>query len=176
MVSRWMSLLGSHSRSNNKANFLPHNQPAMAAFMRFVSPFIFCIRSLGLRPRDSPLQRFRSSWGAMDNVESLKAAMKAVYGVYSVQDFWTVGARSEVQQGKNMADAARAAGIGHFLYSSDVGAERNSGISHWETKWEVENHIRKLGRPATMLRPAAFMENYYIDAGRTSVSASRVMW
>jgi uncharacterized protein YbjT (DUF2867 family) len=102
--------------------------------------------------------------GDMDNPDSLKRAMKGVYGVYSVQDFWTVGARREVQQGENMADAARAAGVGHFLYSSVGGAERNSGISHWETKWEVEKHIRKLGLPATILRPAAFMENYYIDA------------
>ncbi len=102
--------------------------------------------------------------GDMDNLESLKRAMKGVYGVYSVQDFWTVGARREVQQGKNMAEAARAAGVGHFVYSSVGGAERNSGISHWETKWEVENHIRKLGLPATILRPAAFMENYYIAA------------
>lgn len=61
-----------------------------------------------------------------------------------------------------MADAARAAGVEHFLYSSVGGVERNSGISHWETKWEVEKHIRKLSLPATMLRPAAFMENYYI--------------
>src|SRR5262249_31930345 len=68
------------------------------------------------------------------------------------------------QQGKNMADAARAAGAEHFVYSSVGGAERNSGISHWETKWEVENYIRKLGLRATILRPAAFMENYYIDA------------
>jgi uncharacterized protein YbjT (DUF2867 family) len=102
--------------------------------------------------------------GDMDDLESLKRAMKGVYGVYSVQDFWTIGARREVQQGKNMAEAARSAGVQHFLYSSVGGAERNSRISHWETKWEVENHIRKLGLPATMLRPAAFMENYYIAA------------
>lgn len=101
--------------------------------------------------------------GDMDEVESLKRAMKGIYGVYSVQDFWTVGARREVQQGKNMADAARAVGVQHFLYSSVGGAERNSGITHWETKWEVEKHIRKLGLPATILRPAAFMENYYIE-------------
>src|SRR5262245_30410765 len=96
--------------------------------------------------------------GDMDDPESLKNAMQGVHGVYSVQDFWTVGAKREVQQGKNMADAARATGVEHFLYSSVGGAERNSGISHWETKWAVENHIRKLGLPATILRPAAFME------------------
>jgi uncharacterized protein YbjT (DUF2867 family) len=102
--------------------------------------------------------------GDMDDVDTLKKSMKGVYGVFSVQDFWTVGARREVLQGKNVADAARAAGIGHFVYSSVGGAERNSGISHWETKWEVENHVRTLRLPATFLRPAAFMENYYIDA------------
>src|SRR5262245_50402888 len=65
--------------------------------------------------------------GDMGNVESLKSAMKGVYGVYSVQDFWTVGARREVEQGKNMADAARAMSVEHFVYSSVGGAERNSG-------------------------------------------------
>ncbi len=112
--------------------------------------------------------------GDMDDVESLKSAMKGIYGVYSVQDFWTVGAKREVQQGKNMADAARATGVEHFLYSSVGGAERNTGISHWQTKWEVENHIRKLGLPATMLRPAAFMENYYVDAVEIGILKGRL--
>jgi uncharacterized protein YbjT (DUF2867 family) len=98
----------------------------------------------------------------MDNIDSLQSAMKGVHGIYSAQDFWTVGAKREVQQGKNMVDAARGAGVAHFIYSSVGGAERNSGITHWETKWEVENYVRKLGLPATILRPVAFMENYYI--------------
>ena len=86
-----------------------------------------------------------------------------MYGIYSVQDFWSVGARREVLQGKNLADAAQKAGVQHFVYSSVGGAERASGIDHWESKWEIEKHIRRLGLRATMLRPAAFMENYYID-------------
>ena len=80
-----------------------------------------------------------------------------------MQDFWAVGARREVAQGRNLADAARKAGVEQFVYSSVGGAERNFGILHWETKWEIENHIRKLGLPATMLRPVGFMENYYVD-------------
>jgi uncharacterized protein YbjT (DUF2867 family) len=43
------------------------------------------------------------------------------------------------------------------------GAERKTGIPHWESKWEVEKHIRSLSLPATVIRPVAFMENYYID-------------
>jgi len=94
---------------------------------------------------------------------SLEPAVRGLYGVYSVQDFWAVGAKREVRQGKNLADAAKKASVEHFVYSSVGGAERNSGIDHWESKWEIEKHIRKLELPATMIRPAAFMENYYID-------------
>jgi len=101
--------------------------------------------------------------GDLEAPESLERATRGAYGVYSVQDFWSVGAKREVQQGKNLADAARKAGVEHFVYSSVGGAERNSGIAHWESKWEIEKHIRKLGLPATMLRPVAFMENYYVE-------------
>jgi uncharacterized protein YbjT (DUF2867 family) len=101
--------------------------------------------------------------GDLEDPVSLERAVRGAYGVYSVQDFWTVGAKREVRQGKNLADAAKKAGVAHFVYSSVGGAERNSGIDHWQSKWEVENHIRGLGLPATMLRPVAFMENYYID-------------
>ena len=101
--------------------------------------------------------------GDLEAPASLERATHGLYGIYSVQDFWSVGARREVQQGKNLAEAARKAGVEHFVYSSVGGAERNSGIAHWESKWEIEKHIRKLGLPATMLRPVAFMENYYVD-------------
>ena len=100
--------------------------------------------------------------GDLDDAASLERAARGVYGIYSVQDFWTVGAKREVQQGKNLADAAKKAGVGHFVYSSAGGAERNSGITHFETKWEVEKHIRGLKLPATVFRPAAFMETYHI--------------
>ena len=100
--------------------------------------------------------------GDLEDPASLERAARGVYGVYSVQDFWTVGAKREVQQGKNLADVARKAGVEHFVYSSAGGAERNSGITHFETKWEVEKHIRSLGLPTTVFRPAAFMETYHI--------------
>jgi uncharacterized protein YbjT (DUF2867 family) len=101
--------------------------------------------------------------GDLEDPASLERAARGVYGVYSVQDFWSVGVKREVQQGKNVADAAKKSGVEHFVYSSAGGAERNSGIDHFESKWEVENYIRRLGLPATMIRPVAFMENYYID-------------
>ena len=101
--------------------------------------------------------------GDLEDPSSLEKAARNVYGVYSVQDFWAVGARREIIQGTNLADAARNTGVHHFVYSSVGGVERQSKIGHWETKWEIEKHIRRLGLPATILRPAAFMDNYYID-------------
>ena len=100
--------------------------------------------------------------GNLEDPPSLDRATRGVYGIYSVQDFWSVGAKREVQQGKNLADAAKKAGVQHLVYSSVGGAERNTGIPHWESKWEIERHIRQLGLPTTIFRPASFMETYHI--------------
>jgi uncharacterized protein YbjT (DUF2867 family) len=125
------------------------------------------VRALVLHPQSDRAkalagQGVEIAQGDMDDLASLKKAMAGVHGVYSVQDFFAAGAAREVQQGKNMADAALDAGVQHFVFSSVGGAERKSGIPHFETKWEIEKHIRKLGLPATMFRPVGFMENYYI--------------
>lgn len=101
--------------------------------------------------------------GDLEDPATIARAVQGVYGVYSVQDFWAVGAKREIQQGKNMAAAAKKASVQHLVYSSVGGAERNTGIPHWESKWQVEKTIKDLGLPATILRPAAFMEMYYID-------------
>jgi uncharacterized protein YbjT (DUF2867 family) len=113
--------------------------------------------------------------GDLEDPASLARAAGGVYGIYSVQDFWSVGARREVHQGKNLADTAKQANVGHFVYSSVGGAERDSGIDHWETKWEIEKHIKKLGLPATVLRPVAFMENYYIDQVEINILKGKLM-
>ena len=108
-------------------------------------------------------QRVEVVQGDLEDPDSIARAAIGVYGIYSVQDFWAVGAKREVQQGKNVANAAKKADIRHFVYSSVGGAERNTKIPHWESKWEVENYIRQLGLPATVIRPVSFMETYYID-------------
>jgi len=100
--------------------------------------------------------------GDLEDPVSIARAAEGVYGIYSVQDFWSVGANREVQQGRNLADAAKKAGVQHFVYSSVGGAERNTGIPHWESKWEIEKHIRQVNLAATIFRPAAFMEMYNV--------------
>lgn len=100
--------------------------------------------------------------GNMEDRVHLDAAFKGAYGVFSVQNFWLpdVGFEGEIRQGKNVADAARAAGVRHLVYSSVGAAYRGMGQKHFESKWIIEQYIHGLDIPYTVLRPAAFFENF----------------
>ena len=138
------------------------------AVIRHMLPKGWKLRALTRNPDGHEAQALASQGievmrGDLEDPDSIARAAIGAYGIYSVQDFWAVGAKREVQQGKNVANAAKKAEIKHFIYSSVGGAERKTQIPHWESKWEVENYIRQLGLPATVIRPVSFMETYYID-------------
>ncbi|GAA1865586.1 NmrA/HSCARG family protein [Actinomadura bangladeshensis] len=116
--------------------------------------------------------------GDLDDEASLRAAMKGLHGVFSVQTFrGPGGVAAEERQGKAVADAAAEAGVAHLVYSSVGGADRSSGIPHFESKANIERHIRELGLPATVLRPAMFHEMFQ-DLGPRLVDGRLVlrMW
>ena len=100
--------------------------------------------------------------GDMDDRAQLDAAFRGAYGVFSVQNFWLpgVGFEGEIRQGENVADAAKAAGVQHLVYSSVGAAHRGMGQKHFASKWMIEQHIHSLDIPFTILRPAAFFENF----------------
>ncbi|ADB33503.1 NmrA family protein [Kribbella flavida DSM 17836] len=68
------------------------------------------------------------------------------------------GTEGEVRRGVAVADAAARAGVPHVVYSSVGGAERATGIPHFESKYQVERRLSQVV-PATFLRPTFFMEN-----------------
>jgi uncharacterized protein YbjT (DUF2867 family) len=120
------------------------------------------------RDVDKPAAQELASLGAevfagdMDNRAELDAAFQGSHGVFSVQNFWlpNVGFEGEIKQGKNVADAAKAAGVEHLVFSSVGAAHRGMGQKHFESKWIVEQYIQSLRIPYTVLRPAAFFENF----------------
>ena len=67
---------------------------------------------------------------------------------------------AETRQGIAAADAAKAAGV-HLVFTSVNSANRQTGVPHFDSKYEVEKHIAKAQVRATILAPAAFMENLY---------------
>jgi uncharacterized protein YbjT (DUF2867 family) len=98
--------------------------------------------------------------GDLEDRASIGRVLDGVYGLYSVQQFMETGVEGEVRQGVLLADAARAAGVEHLVYSSVGSAHRETGIPHFESKWEVEEHVRASGVPFTVLRPVFFMQNW----------------
>jgi uncharacterized protein YbjT (DUF2867 family) len=88
---------------------------------------------------------------------SLAGPFSGAHGVFSVQNPMLSGFAAEVQQGKAVADAARAAGVQHLVYGA-AGIGQRTGVPSWDTKVEVETYLRDLDLPVTVLRPNAFME------------------
>jgi uncharacterized protein YbjT (DUF2867 family) len=99
--------------------------------------------------------------GELSDRSSLDRALEGVKKVYLVTTPFEAGFEAEVTQGTNMVDAALNAGVDHLVFSSVNGAERKSGIPHFETKWKVEEYIREKGIPHTIIRPVFFMDNFY---------------
>jgi len=91
---------------------------------------------------------------------SLSAALDGVGRVFAMTTFaGDRGVEGEIADGRRLADAAAQAGVGHLVYSSVGGAERHTGVPHFESKRRVEEHIEALGLPHTFLRPVFFMDN-----------------
>ncbi len=98
--------------------------------------------------------------GDLEDRSSIEQVLDGVNGVFSVQQFGEVGIEGEIRQGVALADAAKAAGVEHYVYSSVGSAHRETGIPHFESKFEVEEHVRASGVPYTVLRPVFFMQNW----------------
>ena len=96
------------------------------------------------------------------SLEDTAAIMKALEGATSLFAMTTPfgGTDAETRQGIAAADAAKAAGV-HLVFTSVGSANRQTGVPHFDSKYEVEKHIAKVGVRATILAPVAFMENLY---------------
>jgi uncharacterized protein YbjT (DUF2867 family) len=108
--------------------------------------------------------------GDLDDRASIDKVIKDVYGVFAVlTPFTDKGLEGEIKQGKDLADAAKAARVSHYVYSSVGGADKKTGIPHFESKYEIEKHISSLGLPSTVFRPVFFYYNFNSDMLRQSI-------
>lgn len=77
--------------------------------------------------------------GDLDDSASLDAAMQGAYGVFSIMPLDQHGPEAEIRRGRGVADAAKRAGVQHFIYSSAGGADRSEGVAHFHTKSVIHN-------------------------------------
>ena len=124
------------------------------------------VRAL-VRRTDSDAARALTELGAdlvaadLDDPEGLRAAFTGVDGVFAMT---TPGYDQridlEVAHGHAIAAAAAAAGVPHVIYSSVGGAERHTGIPHFDSKRDVEEYLIARGLSTTFVRPVFFMDNF----------------
>ena len=110
----------------------------------------------------------------LDDVESLKNAFAGAYGVYAVTNFWEhFSGEKEKAQAKNAADAARAAGVSHVIWSTleDTRNLMNADdkrmpmlqekyrVPHFDAKAEANAYFK--GLPTTFLVASFYWDNLY---------------
>jgi uncharacterized protein YbjT (DUF2867 family) len=97
--------------------------------------------------------------GSLEDAAGIKRALEGATCLFAVTTPFE-GTDAEIRQGITAADVAKAAGV-HLVFTSVGSANRQTGVPHFDSKFEVEKHITKVGVRATILAPVAFMENLY---------------
>lgn len=113
--------------------------------------------------------------GDFGDPASVERAARGADAMFIVTSFWGNGPEVETEQGIAAVHAAKAAGVGHLVFSSVADANKATGIPHFESKYRVEQAITALGVPHTIVAPVAFMENavapWGVEALRNGVYA-----
>ena len=97
---------------------------------------------------------------SLEDTAVLTKALKGATSLFAMTTPFEGGTQAETRQGISAADAAKAAGV-HLVFTSAGSANRHTGIPHFDSKYEVEEHIAKIGVCATVLAPVYFMENLH---------------
>ncbi len=113
------------------------------------------------------------SIGDLGDAASLDALFAGVDAAFAMTTPLDGGTDRETTTGIAIADAAARTGLPHLVFSTVGGAERESGVPHFESKRRVEEHIEALGIHHTFLRPVLFMDN--LSGFMTSVENGQVV-
>lgn len=117
----------------------------------------------------------------VDDIESLKRAFQGAYGAYCVTFFWNhFSPEKELADAKNMAAAAKHAGLQHVIWSTledtrrwvPLGDNRmptlmgKYKVPHFDAKGEANHFFTDLGVPTTFLLTSFYWDNFiYFGSG-----------
>jgi uncharacterized protein YbjT (DUF2867 family) len=123
----------------------------------------FNVRAITRHPEKYSGNAHEVVFGDLNNVQSLKDAFKNAYGVFLVTNFWEEA--DEMAQGKKAVDAAKAAAIKHFIWSTLPDVESISkgefDVPHFTKKAKVDNLVRRAGfKYYTFVQPPFYFQNF----------------
>lgn len=110
----------------------------------------------------------------LDDLESLKAALDGAHGAYFVTNFWEhFSPEKEQQQARNLAEAAKAAGVHHVVWSTLEDTRKwipldddrmptlggKYKVPHFDAKGEADAYFAEAGVPTTYLVTSFYWDN-----------------
>lgn len=108
----------------------------------------FHVRALTRNPSKHPELGDEVVEADLSRPETLRIAFEGAYGVFAVTNFWETGT-DEWAQGMAAVDAAKAAGVDHFIWSTLPNVEKISGgafdVPHFTGKARVDDLVREAG-------------------------------
>ncbi|SFH16797.1 NmrA/HSCARG family protein [Pontibacter chinhatensis] len=140
----------------------------------------FAVRAVTRDP-DSEKAKALAALGAevvaadIDDKESINRALQGAYGAYCVTFFWAhFSPEKEYAEAKSMAEAAKAAGLKHVIWSTledtrqwvpldDDRMPTLQGkykVPHFDAKGEADHLFTELGVPTTFLRASFYWDNF----------------
>jgi uncharacterized protein YbjT (DUF2867 family) len=140
----------------------------------------FAVRAI-TRDAASPKAQELAKLGAevvsadVDDVASLTQALQGAYGAYFVTFFWDhFSPERELQSAHHMADAAKAAGVEHVIWSTledtrhwvPLADDRmptlmgKYKVPHFDAKGEADQYFRDKGVPTTFLLTSFYWDNF----------------
>ena len=111
----------------------------------------------------------------IDDLPSMKTAFAGAYGAFCVTNFWEhFSPEKEQAQARNMAEAARGAGLKHVVWSTLEDTRRFVPLSdnrmptlngkwkvpHFDGKGEIDQVWKDQGVPTTFLLTSFYWENF----------------
>ena len=140
----------------------------------------FEVRALTRRP-DSDAAQELADQGAevvqadLNDPDSLRRAFDGCYGAFCLTNFWEhFSPEKEIQQARNMARAAKDAGLEHVIWSTLEDTREKVPLSddrmptlmgeykvpHFDGKGEADDVFREVGVPTTFLRTSFYWDNF----------------
>ncbi len=117
----------------------------------------------------------------LDQPETLRKAFAGAYGAFLLTNFWEHSSpERELTQARNMAQAAKGAGVQHVVWSTLEDTRKwvpleddrmptlmgKYKVPHFDAKGEADEIFRQLGVPTTFLLTAFYWDNFiYFGAG-----------
>ena len=146
----------------------------------------FAVRALTRNPDSEKAQALRAAGAEvvaadLDNPASLGKAFAGAYGAFCLTNFWEhFSPEKELEQARNMAQTAKAAGVQHVIWSTLEDTRKwvplqddrmptlmgKYKVPHFDAKGEADQFFRDAGVPTTFLLTSFYWENFiFFGAG-----------